>query len=83
MSVCLQATSNSALSVLTVPWGPSLGAMRAAANLGQSECWWGLLVVGGAGRLEGGASAVNSGAVTPSSSEDCSSAEECSGAAEG
>lgn len=46
LSVCLQGISISALSVLTVPQGPSLGAVRAAANPGQSECWWDLQVAG-------------------------------------
>lgn len=42
LSLCLQENSNSASSVWIVPWGPSLGAARAAVNPGQSESCWGL-----------------------------------------
>lgn len=46
LSVCLQGISISALSVSTVPQGPSLEAKRVAANPGQSESWWDLQVAG-------------------------------------
>ncbi|KAF3820444.1 hypothetical protein GH733_015953 [Mirounga leonina] len=41
-----EGISISALSVSTVPQGPSLEARRAAANPGQSESWWDPQVAG-------------------------------------
>lgn len=50
VSVCPQGNSFLASSVLTVTQGPSPGAERATADLGQSESWWAFRWPGGRGR---------------------------------